>query len=141
MLLLTLFFRHFPRLIDNGNIYIAQPPLFRVDVPGQGKNRPPRKLYALDEGEMTAILDRLRSEGVKENAWSISRFKGLGEMNPEQLKDTTMNPDTRRLSRVRVRAGAFAETRDMFVMLMGKGEASSRRSWMEAKGNEVEADI
>ncbi|MNU01605.1 DNA topoisomerase 4 subunit B [compost metagenome] len=62
-------------------------------------------------------------------------------MNPEQLKDTTMNPDTRRLSRVRVRAGAFAETRDMFVMLMGKGEASSRRSWMEAKGNEVEADI
>jgi len=141
VLLLTLFFRHFPRLIDNGNIYIAQPPLFRVDVPGQGKNRPPRKLYALDEGEMTAILDRLRSEGVKENAWSISRFKGLGEMNPEQLKDTTMNPDTRRLSRVRVRAGAFAETRDMFVMLMGKGEASSRRSWMEAKGNEVEADI
>ncbi|MDC7714375.1 DNA topoisomerase IV subunit B [Vogesella sp. LYT5W] len=141
VLLLTLFFRHFPRLIDNGNIYIAQPPLFRVDVPGQGKNRPPRKLYALDEGEMTAILDRLRSEGVKENAWSISRFKGLGEMNPEQLKDTTMNPDTRRLSRVRVRAGAFAETRAMFVKLMGKGEASSRRSWMEAKGNEVEADI
>lgn len=141
VLLLTLFFRHFPRLVDNGNIYIAQPPLFRVDVPGQGKNRPPRKLYALDEGEMTAILDRLRSEGVKENAWSISRFKGLGEMNPEQLKDTTMNPDTRRLSRVRVRAGAFAETRAMFVKLMGKGEASSRRSWMEEKGNEVEADI
>lgn len=62
MLLLTLFFRHFPRLIENGNIYVAQPPLFRVDVPGQGKHRPPRKLYALDEGEMTAILDRLRSE-------------------------------------------------------------------------------
>ncbi|SCK06520.1 DNA topoisomerase IV subunit B [Vogesella sp. LIG4] len=141
VLLLTLFFRHFPRLIENGNIYIAQPPLFRVDVPGQGKNRPPRKLYALDEGEMTAILDRLRSEGVKENAWSISRFKGLGEMNPEQLKDTTMNPDTRRLSRVQVRPGALQETRDMFIKLMGKGEASSRRSWMEEKGNEVEADI
>ena len=62
VLLLTLFFRHFPRLIENGNIYVAQPPLFRVDVPGQGKHRPPRKLYALDEGEMTAILDRLRSE-------------------------------------------------------------------------------
>ncbi|WP_174875473.1 DNA topoisomerase IV subunit B [Vogesella oryzae] len=141
VLLLTLFFRHFPRLIEQGNIYIAQPPLFRVDVPGQGKNRPPRKMYALDEGEMTAILDRLRSEGVKENAWSISRFKGLGEMNPEQLKDTTMNPDTRRLSRVQVRPGALQETRDMFIKLMGKGEASSRRSWMEEKGNEVEADI
>ncbi|WP_147692566.1 DNA topoisomerase IV subunit B [Vogesella mureinivorans] len=141
VLLLTLFFRHFPKLIEQGHIYIAQPPLFRVDVPGQGKNRPPRKLYALDEGEMTAILDRLRSEGVKESAWSISRFKGLGEMNPEQLKDTTMNPDTRRLSRVQVRPGALAATRDMFIMLMGKGEASSRRSWMEAKGNEAEVDI
>lgn len=141
VLLLTLFFRHFPKLIEQGHIYIAQPPLFRVDVPGQGKNRPPRKLYALDESEMTAILDRLRSEGVKESAWSISRFKGLGEMNPEQLKDTTMNPDTRRLSRVQVRPGALAATRDMFIMLMGKGEASSRRSWMEAKGNEAEVDI
>ena len=108
VLLLTLFFRHFPRLIENGNIYVAQPPLFRVDVPGQGKHRPPRKLYALDEGEMTAILDRLRSEGVRENAWGISRFKGLGEMNPEQLKDTTMNPDTRRLSQVRVRAASWS---------------------------------
>lgn len=141
VLLLTLFFRHFPKLIEQGHIYIAQPPLFRVDVPGQGKNRPPRKLYALDDGEMDAILDRLRSEGVKESAWSISRFKGLGEMNPEQLKDTTMNPDTRRLSRVQVRAGAMQTTRDMFIMLMGKGEASSRRSWMEAKGNEAEVDI
>lgn len=141
VLLLTLFFRHFPRLVENGNIYIAQPPLFRVDVPGQGKTRPPRKLYALDEGEMTAILDRLRSEGVRENAWSISRFKGLGEMNPEQLKDTTMNPDTRRLVKVQVRPGMLQQTLDMFVMLMGKGEASSRRGWMEAKGNEVEADI
>ena len=141
VLLLTLFFRHFPKLIEQGHIYIAQPPLFRVDVPGQGKNRPPRKLYALDDGEMDAILDRLRSEGVKESAWSISRFKGLGEMNPEQLKDTTMNPDTRRLSRVQVRPGAMQTTRDMFIMLMGKGEASSRRSWMEVKGNEAEVDI
>ncbi|MDF0604271.1 DNA topoisomerase IV subunit B [Neisseriaceae bacterium TC5R-5] len=141
VLLLTLFFRHFPALIKNGSIYIAQPPLFRVDVPGQGKNKPPRKIYALDEGELEAILDRLRSEGVRENAWSLSRFKGLGEMNPEQLKDTTMNPDTRRLSQVRVRVGELAHTLSTFLMLMGKGEAASRRSWMEAKGNEVEADI
>ncbi|MDN0076507.1 DNA topoisomerase IV subunit B [Crenobacter sp. SG2303] len=141
VLLLTLFFKHFPRLIDAGHIYIAQPPLFRVDVPGQGKNRPPKKLYALDEDEMEAILDRLRSENVREGSWSISRFKGLGEMNPEQLKDTTMHPDTRRLSQVRVRNGAHEATVDTFVMLMGKGEAASRRSWMEARGNEVEADV
>ena len=141
VLLLTLFFRHFPRLIDNGNIYIAQPPLFRVDVSGQGKSRPSRKLYALDECEMVSLLDRLRSEGVRENTWSISRFKGLGEMNPAQLKDTTMNPDTRRLSQVRLRSGALAQTWSTFVMLMGKGEASSRRRWMEANGNAVEVDI
>ncbi|BAK78163.1 DNA topoisomerase IV, B subunit [Pseudogulbenkiania sp. NH8B] len=141
VLLLTLFYRHFSALLANGHICIAQPPLFRVDVPGQGKHRPPKKLYALDEGELEAILDRLRSEGVRENAWSISRFKGLGEMNPEQLKDTTMHPDTRRLTQVRVRPEAEADTRRMFTMLMGKGEAASRRGWMEAKGNEVEADV
>lgn len=78
---------------------------------------------------------------MRENAWGISRFKGLGEMNPEQLKDTTMNPDTRRLSQVRVRAGELEQTLSTFVMLMGKGEASSRRSWMEANGNAVEVDI
>jgi topoisomerase-4 subunit B len=115
--------------------------LFRVDVPGQGKSRPPKKVYALDEGELEATLDRLRSEGIKEGSWSISRFKGLGEMNPEQLKDTTMHPDTRRLTQVRVRPGALEETVSTFTMLMGKGEAASRRSWMEVRGNEVEADI
>lgn len=141
VLLLTLFYRHFSCLVEQGHIYIAKPPLFRVDVPGQGKNRPPKKLYALDQDELDAILERLRSEGVRENSWSISRFKGLGEMNPEQLKDTTMHPDTRRLECVRLRAGEEEATRRMFTMLMGKGEASSRRSWMEARGNEVEADI
>jgi topoisomerase-4 subunit B len=141
VLLLTLFYRHFSALLDGGHIYVAQPPLFRVDVPGQGKARPPKKLYALDENELEAILERLRSEGVRESAWGISRFKGLGEMNPEQLKDTTMHPDTRRLSRVRVRPQGEDDTRRLFGMLMGKGEAAGRRSWMEARGNEVEVDI
>lgn len=141
VLLLTLFYRHFPALLGTGHIYIAQPPLFRVDVPGQGKSRPPRKLYALDESELDSTLERLRSENMREGSWSISRFKGLGEMNPDQLKDTTMNPDTRRLMQVRVRPDAVDTTRDVFVMLMGKGEAASRRSWMELRGNEVEADI
>ena len=141
VLLLTLFYRHFPALVAAGHVHVAQPPLFRVDVPGQGKNRPPRKFYALDEAELEGIVDRLRAEKVREGSWSVSRFKGLGEMNPEQLKDTTMNPDTRRLLPVRVREGADDLTRRMFVMLMGKGEAASRRSWMESRGHEVEADI
>jgi len=93
VLLLTLFFRHFPKLIEHGHIHIARPPLYRVDAPARGK-KPAQKIYALDNGELTAIEDKLRKDGVKENGWSIARFKGLGEMNAEQLWETTMNPDT-----------------------------------------------
>jgi len=140
-LLLTLFFRHFPKLIANGNIYVAKPPLFRVDVPGQGKNRPPRKIYALDENELEAVKDKLVKEGIKLEALSISRFKGLGEMSSEHLWDTTLNPDTRRLVRVEFGDFPMEETIAKMKMLMGKGEASSRREWLEVHGNEVEADI
>ncbi|MCL1861158.1 MAG: type IIA DNA topoisomerase subunit B [Proteobacteria bacterium] len=140
-LLLTLFFRHFPRLIDAGHIYVAQPPLYRVDVPAQGKKRPARRLYALDEGELTAIRDRLMKEGVRPESIEVGRFKGLGEMNPEQLRETTMDPATRRVLPVRVRDDALAETRRKFNLLMGKGEAAGRRAWMEAKGDTVEADV
>ncbi|WP_035054775.1 DNA topoisomerase IV subunit B [Andreprevotia chitinilytica] len=141
VLLLTLFYRHFPGLIRAGHIFVAQPPLFRVDIAGSGKNKPPRKFYALDDGELTAILDKLRAEKVREGAWGISRFKGLGEMNAEQLFDTTMNPDTRRVLRVGIPDDVSANTKDLMNMLMGKGEASSRRAWLEARGNEVEADL
>ena len=140
VLLLTLFFKHFPKLIDNGNVYVARPPLFRVDVPAAGK-RPLRKLYCLDEGELEAVEDKLKKEGVRAGAWQISRFKGLGEMNPEQLWETTMNPDTRRLLQVRFGDLDFARTGEKFNMLMGKGEAAARRVWIEEHGNEVEADI
>ena len=97
VLLLTLFYKHFPKLIEHGHIYVAQPPLFRVDINAQGKNKPARKLYALDQTELDSILERLHKENIKPSAYSISRFKGLGEMNPDQLKDTTLHPDTRRL--------------------------------------------
>ena len=141
VLLLTLFYRHFPKLVADGHIYVAQPPLFRVDVNAQGKSKPARKFYALDQNELDSILERLQKEGVKETAYSISRFKGLGEMNPDQLKDTTMHPDTRRLLQVQIPEGADDETRDIFVKLMGKGEAAARRAWMEKEGDTAELDI
>ncbi|PSJ80097.1 DNA topoisomerase IV subunit B [Neisseria iguanae] len=141
VLLLTLFYRHFPKLVSDGRIYVAQPPLFRVDVNAQGKSKPARKFYALDQAELNGILERLEKEGMKETAYSISRFKGLGEMNPDQLKDTTMHPDTRRLLQVRIPEGSGGETYGIFVKLMGKGEAASRRAWMEAEGDTAEVDI
>jgi len=140
VLLLTLFFKHFPGLIANGNICIARPPLYRVDAPARGK-KPIQKLYALDAGELAAIEDKLRKDGLKEGAWSISRFKGLGEMNAEQLWETTMNPDTRRLLPVALGEYEHGESAARFNMLMGKGEAAARRAWIEEHGNEAEADI
>ncbi|MEO0313619.1 MAG: hypothetical protein RI928_75 [Pseudomonadota bacterium] len=140
VLLLTLFFRHFPKLIERGHIHIARPPLYRVDAPARGK-KPAQKIYALDSGELEAIEDKLRKDGVKDGAWSIARFKGLGEMSAEQLWETTMNPDTRRLLPVSVGELGLKASEDRFTMLMGKGEAAARRSWLEEHGNEVEADI
>ncbi len=140
VLLLTLFFRHFPKLIETGHIYVARPPLFRVDAPARGK-KPASKTYALDEGELTAILDKLRKEGVREGAWSISRFKGLGEMNAEQLWETTLNPDTRRLLPVQLGSFDFTQTESLITKLMGKGEAAARRELMELHGDSVEVDV
>lgn len=140
VLLLTLFYKHFPRLIDLGHIYIARPPLFRVDAPARGK-KPAQKIYALDSSELIAIEDKLRKDGVREAAWQISRFKGLGEMSAEQLWDTTLNPDTRRLLPVILGQLSTLDTFKMMDMLMGKTESAARRDWLEERGNEVEADI
>jgi len=140
VLLLTLFFRHFPKLIERGHIYIAKPPLFRIDAPARGK-KPAAKIYALDEGELTAALDKLRKEGAREGSWTISRFKGLGEMSAEQLWDTTLNPDTRRLLRVDFGALDFGSTVQSMTKLMGKGEAAARRELMELRGDDVEVDV
>jgi topoisomerase-4 subunit B len=140
VLLLTLFFRHFPRLIEGGYVYLGRPPLYRLDVPGGGRNKPPRKLYALDDGELEALTEKVRKEGIDPAKCQVSRFKGLGEMNPEQLFETTLNPDTRRLLQV-----AFDDdpgtTASTMTMLMGKNEASSRRAWVEEYGDRAEADV
>jgi topoisomerase IV subunit B len=140
VLLLTLFFRHFPRLVEAGHVCIARPPLYRVDAPARGK-KPAAKIYALDEGELTATLDKLRKEGAREGSWSISRFKGLGEMSAEQLWDTTLNPETRRLAPVRYGELDLGQTEEAFNKLMGKGEAASRRELMEIHGDSIEVDV
>jgi len=140
VLLLTLFYKHFPKLIDLGHVYISRPPLFRVDAPARGK-KPAQKIYALDANELQAIEDKLRKDGVKESAWQISRFKGLGEMSAEQLWDTTLNPDTRRLLPVTLGTWTEEETIKTMDMLMGKSESAARKDWLEERGNEVEADI
>ncbi len=140
VLLLTLFFRHFPKLIERGHVYIAKPPLFRVDAPARGK-KPATKIYALDQGELDASLDKLRKEGAREGSWSISRFKGLGEMSAEQLWETTLNPDTRRLLQVAWGVLSFDQTVGSFTKLMGKGEAASRRELMELHGDSVDIDV
>ena len=140
VLLLTLFFRHFPKLIEAGHVYVARPPLFRVDIPARGK-KPAAKQYALDEAELQSILDKAGKDGVARDKCQISRFKGLGEMSAEQLWDTTLNPDTRRLMPVNLGGRDFAGTEALIGQLMGKGEAAARRDLMELHGDSVEIDI
>jgi topoisomerase-4 subunit B len=140
VLLLTLFFRHFPKLVEAGHIHVALPPLFRVDVPARGK-KPAVKVYALDESELTAIFEKCAKDGVPREKCQVSRFKGLGEMNAEQLWDTTLNPDTRRLLPVQLLNMDFAASEGVITKLMGKGEAAARRELMELHGDAVEVDI
>ncbi|MFO7858599.1 MAG: toprim domain-containing protein, partial [Ectothiorhodospiraceae bacterium] len=127
-LLCALFLKHFPSVVRAGHVFVAMPPLYRIDV---GKET----FYALDEHEREGILDRIQAEKRKGKI-ATTRFKGLGEMNPVQLRETTMRPDTRRL--VQLTVDAPEETNRLMDMLLGKGAASQRRSWLEDKGNMAE---
>jgi topoisomerase IV subunit B len=140
-LLLTFFFMHAPRLVEKGHVFVAQPPLYKVEVPSQGKGKPARRVYCLDDDELEETLATLKKEKVKEGSWEISRFKGLGEMSPEQLWETTMNPDTRRLIRMDLDLKNNKKVRDAFELLMDSGEAEGRRNWMREHWKTVEADI
>ena len=127
-LLCALFLRHFRPLVLAGHVYVAMPPLFRIDI---GKN----VYYALDEAERAGILDRIAAEGTRGKI-TVTRFKGLGEMSPLQLRETTMAPSTRRLLQLTVDAGD--DTDQMMDMLLAKKRASDRRDWLESKGNLAE---
>ncbi|RUO22989.1 DNA topoisomerase IV subunit B [Aliidiomarina minuta] len=127
-LLCALFVRHFPSLVAAGHVYVAMPPLYRIDV---GKE----VFYALDESEKQGVLDRIEAE-KKRGKVNVQRFKGLGEMNPIQLRETTMDPNTRRL--VQLTITDMHETEMLMDMLLAKKRSGDRRSWLESKGNLVE---
>jgi topoisomerase-4 subunit B len=124
-LLSALFQRHFRSLVRAGHVYVAMPPLFRVDIGKQVH-------YALDESEKNEILDRIQREKIKGQVM-VTRFKGLGEMSPQQLRETTMHPDTRRLVQLGVEEGDGTD--QLLDMLLAKKRASERREWLETKGD------
>ncbi len=130
-LLCALFVRHFPALVRAGHVFVAMPPLFRVDC---GK----QVFYALDESEKRSILERIEREKIK-GAISVTRFKGLGEMNPSQLRESTVHPDTRRLVQLNVEDAVA--THKMMDMLLSKKRASDRKDWLETKGDLASIEV
>ena len=127
-LLCALFLRHFQPLVEQGHVYVAKPPLYRIDVAKE-------KYYALDEAERDGILDRITAE-KKKGKVSVTRFKGLGEMNPLQLRESSIAPDTRRLAQLTIEPGD--KTFEIMNMLLSKKQASDRKSWLQEKGDLAE---
>jgi topoisomerase-4 subunit B len=124
-LLCALFMRHFRKLVQQGHVYVAMPPLYRIDV---GK----RVFYALDDSEKQGVLDRIEAEKLRGKV-NVQRFKGLGEMNPIQLRETTIHPDTRKLIQLTVESGD--STHKVMDMMLAKKRASDRKKWLEEKGD------
>ena len=130
-LICALFYQHFPALVKAGHVFVAMPPLYRIDV---GK----KVFYALDESERQGVLDRIKAEKLK-GTINVQRFKGLGEMNPSQLRETTMNPDTRRLVQLTVQEED--DTTAQLDLLLAKKRAQDRKAWLEAKGNLADIQV
>jgi topoisomerase-4 subunit B len=130
-LLSALFLKHFPALVHEGHVFVAMPPLFRVDV---GK----QMFYCLDEAERDALLERIQREKMR-GAVSVTRFKGLGEMNPPQLRESTIHPDTRRL--VQLTVAGDDGTAKLMDMLLAKKRASDRKEWLETKGDLASLEV
>ncbi len=127
-LICALFVKHFPNLVKAGHVFVAMPPLYRIDV---GK----QIFYALDESERQGVLERIKTEKIKGKI-NVQRFKGLGEMNPAQLRVTTMNPDTRRLVQLTIEEND--ETNEIMDLLLAKKRSQDRKFWLESKGNLAE---
>ena len=142
VLLLTLFLKHFPKVVAKGHLYVARAPLFRVDHPKskKNKNKLDEKVYVQDGKELESLLKKLKRD-FDEDHIKVSRFKGLGEMNPTQLWETTMSPEGRNLIQITIDLDHIDSDIEAFNLYMSKKEAKKRKEWMEINGNKVEVDV